>query len=112
MGIPQRYHLQYCFTDFLKKQAKTADCFEAHLDEIQLSSDEKRRALASYKAHPVRRHSKCLGRPEAKFNRFDGVVKMTFGFSSAITHRSVLTQAICPSKGNAGWSITQSSTQG
>ena len=39
-----------------KKQAKTVDWFEAHLDEIQPFIDEKRRALASY---PVRGHSKC-----------------------------------------------------
>ena len=50
--------------------------------------------LPPTKAHPVREHSKCLGRPEAKSNRFQGVVQMTFGFSCAITYRSVLTQAI------------------
>ena len=32
---------------FGNKQAKTADWFEAHLDEIQPFIDEKRRALAS-----------------------------------------------------------------
>ena len=32
---------------FDKKQAKTADWFEAHLDNIHLFIDEKRRALAS-----------------------------------------------------------------
>ena len=37
---------------FGKKQAKTADWFEAHLDEIQPLIDEKRRALASYKSSP------------------------------------------------------------
>ena len=79
---------------FGKKQAKTADWFEAHLDEIQPFIDEKRRALASYKACPVRGHSKCLGQPIAKSNRFQGIVQMTFGFSCAITYRSVLTQAI------------------
>ena len=41
---------------FGKKQGKTADWFEAHLDEIQPFIDEKRHALASYKAHPVRGH--------------------------------------------------------
>ena len=46
------------------------------------------------KARPAREHSKCLGRPEAKSNRFQGVVQMTFGCSCAITYRSVLTQAI------------------
>ena len=35
---------------FGKKQAKTADWFESHLDEIQPFIDEKRRALASYKS--------------------------------------------------------------
>ena len=35
---------------FGKKQAKTADWFEAHLDEIQPFLDENRRALASYKS--------------------------------------------------------------
>ena len=35
MGIPPRYHLQCCSHTFGKKQAKTADWFEAHLDEIQ-----------------------------------------------------------------------------
>ena len=79
---------------FRKQQAKTADWFEAHLDEIQPLIDEKRRALASYKAHPVRGHYKCLGRPEVKSNRFQGIVQITFGFSCAITYRSVLTQAI------------------
>ena len=37
---------------FSKKQAKTADWFEAHLDEIQFFIDEKRRTLASYKSSP------------------------------------------------------------
>ena len=50
--------------------------------------------LPPTKAHPVREHSKCLGRPKAKSNRFQGVVQMTFGFSCAITYRSVLTQTI------------------
>ena len=47
MGIPQRYHLQCCFTDLWQKQAKTANWFEVHLDEIQPFIDEKRHALAS-----------------------------------------------------------------
>ena len=50
MGIPQRYHLQCCFADLWQKQAKTAEWFEAHLDEIQPFIDEKMRALASYKS--------------------------------------------------------------
>ena len=79
---------------FDKKQTKTADWFEAHLDKIQPFIDEQRRVLASYKARPVRGHSKCLGRPQAKSNRFQGVVQMTFGFSCAIKNRSVLIQAI------------------
>ena len=37
---------------FGNKQAKTADCFQAHLDEIQRFIDEKRRALASYNSSP------------------------------------------------------------
>ena len=40
---------------FGKKQAKTADWFEAHLDVIQPFIDEKRRALASYKSLPSER---------------------------------------------------------
>ena len=36
--------------NFGKKQAKTADWFEAHLNEIQPFIDEKRCALASYKS--------------------------------------------------------------
>ena len=40
---------------FGKKQIKTADWFEAHLDEIQLFIDEKRCALASYKSSPSER---------------------------------------------------------
>ena len=63
---------------FGKKQAKTADWFEAHLYEIQPFIDEKRHGLASYKAHPVREHSKCLGWPEAKSNRFQGVVQINW----------------------------------
>ena len=55
MGIPQRYHLQCCFADLCQKQAKTADWFEAHLDEIQPFIDKKRHALASYKSSPSKR---------------------------------------------------------
>ena len=40
---------------FGNKQAKTADWFEAHLDEIQPFIDEKRRAFASYKSSPSER---------------------------------------------------------
>ena len=94
MVIPQRFHLQCCFADLWQQTGKTADWFEAHLDKIQPFIDEKRCALASYKSCPVRGHSKCLGQPEAKSNRFQGVVQMTFDFSCAITYRSVLTQAI------------------
>ena len=36
----------------------------------------------------MREHSKCLGWPEAKSNRFQGVVQMNFSFSCAITYRS------------------------
>ena len=79
---------------FGKKQAKTADWFEAHLDEIQPFIDEKRRALASNKILPSEKTLQMLRAAEAKSNRFQGVVQMTFGFSCAITYRSVLTQAI------------------
>ena len=95
MEIPQRYHLQCCFADlWQKKQAKTADWFEAHLDEIQPFIDENRRALASYKSLPSERTLQMLRADEAMSNRFQGVVQMTFGFSCAITYRLVLTQAI------------------
>ena len=40
---------------FGNKQAKTEDWFEAQLDEIQPLTDEKRRALASYKSSPSER---------------------------------------------------------
>ena len=60
MGIPQRYHLQCCFTDLWQKQAKTADWFEAHLDKTQPFIDEKRRALASYKSSPSERTLQML----------------------------------------------------
>ena len=79
---------------FGKKQAKTADWFEAHLDEIQPFVEEKRVPFPTTKARRVRGHSKYLGRPEAKPNRFQGVVQMTFGFSCAITYRSVVIQTI------------------
>ena len=45
---------------FGKKQAKTADWFEAHLDKIQPVIDEKRRALASYKSSPSERTLQML----------------------------------------------------
>ena len=79
---------------FRKKQAKTADWFEAHLDEIQPFNEEKRRALASYKSSPSERTLQMLRAARSKINRFQGVVQMTFGFSCSITYRSVLTQAI------------------
>ena len=60
MGIPQRYHLQCCFTDLWKKSDKTADWFEAHLDEIQPFIGEKRPALASYKSSPSERTLQML----------------------------------------------------
>ena len=44
---------------FGKKQAKTADWFEAHLDEIQPFIDE-RRAFASYKSSPSERTLQIL----------------------------------------------------
>ena len=45
---------------FGKKQAKTADWFEAHLDEIQPLIDEKRHALVSYKSSPSERTLQML----------------------------------------------------
>ena len=45
---------------FGKKQAKTADWFEADLDEIQPFIDEKRHALASYKSSPSKRTLQML----------------------------------------------------
>ena len=53
---------------FGKKQAKIADWFEAHLDEIQSFIGEKRRALATYKST----HSE---RTETKSNRFKASCK-------------------------------------
>ena len=76
---------------FGKKQAKAADWFKAHLDEIQPFIDEKRRALASYKSSPSERTLQMLRTALAKCNRFQGIVQMTFGFSCAIIYRSVLT---------------------
>ena len=43
-----------------KKQAKTADWFEAHLDEIQPFIDKKKHALASYKSMPSKRTLQML----------------------------------------------------
>ena len=51
---------------FGKKQAKTADWFEAHLNEIQPLIDEKRRALASYKSSPSERTLKMLRAARSK----------------------------------------------
>ena len=44
---------------FGKKQAKTVDWFEAHLDERQPSMTRKGVPLPPTKAHPVREHFKC-----------------------------------------------------
>ena len=41
---------------FSKMQTKTADWFEAHLDEMQPFIDEKRRALPPTKTRPVKGH--------------------------------------------------------
>ena len=53
---------------FGKKQAKTADWFEVHQDEIHPFIDEKGKGvpLPPTKAHPVREYSKCLVRPGSK----------------------------------------------
>ena len=66
MEIPQRYHLQCCFADLWQKTGKTADWFEAHLDEIQPFIDEKRRALASYKSSPSERTLQMLRAAQIK----------------------------------------------
>ena len=80
---------------FGNKQAKTVDWFEAHLDEIQPFNDEKRRALASYKSSPSEKTLQMLRAVRSKVHqKFKGVVQMTFGFSCAITYRSVVAQAI------------------
>ena len=77
-----------------KKQAKTVDWFETHLDEIQPLIDEKRRALASYKSSPSERTRQMLRAARSKVQQISRRFAMTFGFSCAITYRSVLTQAI------------------
>ena len=59
---------------FGKKQAKTVDWFEAHLDEIQPFIDEKR-PLPPTKAHPVRGHSKCLEQPKQSPTDFKALCK-------------------------------------
>ena len=87
MGIPQRYHLQCCFTDLWIG-------LRPNWMRYRPSMTQRGMSLPPTEAHPVRRHSKYLGRSEAKSNRFQGIVQMTFGFSCAITYRSVLTQAI------------------
>ena len=51
------------------------DWFEAHLDEIQLFIDEKRRALASYKSSPSERILQMLRAVQTKSNIFQGVVQ-------------------------------------
>ena len=51
---------------FGKKQAKTADWFEAHLDKIQPFIDEKRRTLASYKSSPSERTLQMLKAAQSK----------------------------------------------
>ena len=66
MGIPQRYHLQCCFADLWQKQAKTADWFENHLDEIQPFIDKERHALASYKSSPSERTLQMLRAAQSK----------------------------------------------
>ena len=79
---------------FGKKQAKTADCFEVHLDDIQLFIDEKRRALASYKSSPSEKTLKMLRAARSKVQQISKCCANDFGFNCAITHRSVLTKAI------------------
>ena len=51
---------------FGKKQAMTADWFEAHVDVIQLIIDEKRRALASYNSSPSEKTLKMLRVAQSK----------------------------------------------
>ena len=52
---------------FGKKQAKTANWFEAHLNKIQPFIDEKRRALASYKSSPSERTLQMLRQSPTDF---------------------------------------------
>ena len=52
---------------FGKKQAKTADWFEAHLDQPFI--DEKRRAFASYKCSPSERTLQMLRAARGKVQR-------------------------------------------
>ena len=52
-----------------KKQAKTTDWSEAHLDEIQLFIDEKRRALASYKSSSSERTLQMLRAARSKIQQ-------------------------------------------
>ena len=52
------------------KNRQTGDWFEVHLDEIQPFTDEKRRALASYKSSPSERTLQMLRVARSKSNRF------------------------------------------
>ena len=51
---------------FGKKQAKTADWLEVHLDEILLFIEEKRHAIASYKSSPSERTLQMLRTARSK----------------------------------------------
>ena len=66
MRIPQRYHLQCCFTDLWQKTGKDSGQFDVHLDEIQPFIDEKRHALASYKSSPSERTLQMLRAAQSK----------------------------------------------
>ena len=79
---------------FGKKQAKTVDWSEAHMDKMQPFTDEKRHALASYKSLPSERTLQMLRAARKKPNRFQGFLQTNFDFTCAMTYRSVLTQAI------------------
>ena len=94
MGIPQKYHLQCCFADLWQKTGRQRIGLRPTWMRYSPSLTKRDMPLPPIKAPPVRGHSKCLGRPKAKSNRFQGVAQMTFGFSCAIAYRSVLTQAI------------------
>ena len=51
---------------FGNQQAKTADCFETHLDEIQPFIDENMRVLAFYKSSPSERTLQMLRAARSK----------------------------------------------
>ena len=54
------------FSIFSRKTNKTADRFDSHTEEMTLASEEKRRALAAYKACPTKQNLQALRAARSK----------------------------------------------